>query len=633
MKKLLQLLVIVSCALCCPELWADNTEQEEPAKVTIRQDGWQPWCARVFVDVLPPLTKDNIIEVNYTDGYSGDPVTLTPTERGYYVVDMKSNYKCGTVNVRYRDTDASEKETSNTVYCLSKDGFKLRMNRWSTNEAVGEITVPSNLPTNFKYSVIAENFYHSWDIHKAQVSKDPDGTIIFKFDDLLPRETDHTLRDNYYIYLSAKWDDGSRCGNQVSIKNGVIGFKYKATATTITVTGANIPENAILYDHYRNVIDEEHPYVISGLRPLQTSYETFYVSQNGHIYEYTYHLTSGNLSCEHYFTQISPTSASVKRSGINTSDAKVKEIRWYYDDDIIPINDNSCHLVHLKPGIKTTFGTIFVCEDTKGEYTVECTKDFTTPALEMETLDPRNPTATTAIVRADINVADIEQNVGFQWKKYDAPESLKPSEGYAVVYDGAMEGYIRNLQPSSYYNVRAFYKDRFDNYYYSKWVTLDPSDFSYFEPTLHTYPVESLTSTSVTAKGSVMPGTDDITGQGFEYWASGSAKASQKHYVSQNENGTTKVFSSGQRMYADIKGLIGGETYEIRTFATAGGNTFYGEVERFTTPASSGIEDVSVTEKAIAGYYDINGVQHDKPVQGINIVLYSDGSSVKTYIR
>ena len=50
--------------------------------------------------------------------------------------------------------------------------------------------------------------------------------------------------------------------------------------------------------------------------------------------------------------------------------------------------------------------------------------------------------------------SDDETSLGFQWKKCDAPESLKPNEAYAAVYNGTLEGYLKNLQPTSYFTVR-----------------------------------------------------------------------------------------------------------------------------------------------------------------------------------
>ena len=38
-----------------------------------------------------------------------------------------------------------------------------------------------------------------------------------------------------------------------------------------------------------------------------------------------------------------------------------------------------------------------------------------------------------------MTISEEEMNVGFQWKKYDAPSSLAPKEGYAAIYNGQLE--------------------------------------------------------------------------------------------------------------------------------------------------------------------------------------------------
>ena len=129
---------------------------------------------------------------------------------------------------------------------------------------------------------------------------------------------------------------------------------------------------------------------------------------------------------------------------------------------------------------------------------------FTQPKLVLTTLQPKGVSSTCSIVAATTNISEVETNVGFQWKKYDAPATISPKEGLAVIHEGQIEGRINNLQTTSYYDVRAFYKSAAGNYYYGDWVTFDPSDFSYFEPTLHTYEAVDISSNSATIKAYIL---------------------------------------------------------------------------------------------------------------------------------
>ena len=230
--------------------------------------------------------------------------------------------------------------------------------------------------------------------------------------------------------------------------------------------------------------------------------------------------------------------------------------------------------------------------------------------------------------------------MGFQWRKYEAPETLPSSEGYAAIYDGRIEGYIKRLQSASFYNARAFYKSNSGTYYYSDWVTFDPSDFSYFEPTVHTYAVETVTESTASVRGYVLAGTDEITQQGFEYWPEGGTESAAKQMavaIADNAagDGVSVVLSTGQVMTATLDGLSPATTYRIRAFVTTAQGTTYGEEQTFTTAKPTGIAaaEEQAEAPAIVGYYDLSGRPLESPQKGITIVRYSDGTCKKIFKR
>lgn len=209
---------------------------------------------------------------------------------------------------------------------------------------------------------------------------------------------------------------------------------------------------------------------------------TKYSDGNIYFHRNDYYKYTTNSLKPFVTTQVNPTSCTISCS-YTLDDAKFKS--EYITVGGTTMDRNKATFTGLKPETKYS-----------GSYTVTTlggsseTKNFsfTTPALKIEILDPRPVSERCAIVAATTNMSDDETSAGFQWRKYEAPASLKSSEGYAAIYGGKLEGYIKNLQSTSYYNVRAFYKASDNTYYYSDWVTFDPSDFSYFEPTVHTYP-------------------------------------------------------------------------------------------------------------------------------------------------
>lgn len=280
----------------------------------------------------------------------------------------------------------------------------------------------------------------------------------------------------------------------------------------------------------------------------------------------------------------------------------------------------------LAPNRKYT--AVFKAQAVTGEV-CSSSVEFTTSGLTLKTLAPKGVSSTCAIVAAETNIADAEPNVGFQWKKIDAPASLAPKEGYAAIYDGRLEGYIQNLQPT-YYNVRAFYKNSGGGYIYSDWVTFDPTDFSFFEPTVHTYEVISVSHDSAMLKGYVLAGTDAIKSQGFQYWLT---DAKQEDRIS------TVRASSAQVMTASIKGLKSSTSYTYRAFVETEAGYKYGEEQTFSTAAGSGLVwdeariDSPAGDVEIVAIYDLMGQRRGELRPGLNIVLYSDGTSKKIYVK
>lgn len=333
---------------------------------------------------------------------------------------------------------------------------------------------------------------------------------------------------------------------------------------------------------------------------------------------------------------VGPTSIQVK-GVFDAGDAEVRStVLKYFDHSKVKwseaTRDNFINITTLNPGSKFTFQYTVIPE--KGNDT-EYEAIYTTSSLEMKMLPPKGVSATSAIVAATTNIADIEPNVGFEWKKYDAPASLVPNEGYAAVYDGTLEGYLKNLQTTSYYNVRAFYKNAEGVYTYTDWVTFDPSDFSYFEPTVHTYPVESVGNTSASLRAYVLSGSDVIKRQGFQYWkGKSSSKDAAIQYAPSAEDIQT-VESSGQVMSVVIEDLEPGTNYICRAFVETAAGVSYGEEQTFTTTGTAGVDNVAVNAESavVVGYYDLNGHRYDSPKRGFNIVIYGDGTTGKLVIR
>ena len=274
-------------------------------------------------------------------------------------------------------------------------------------------------------------------------------------------------------------------------------------------------------------------------------------------------------------------------------------------------------LTGLSPNSKYN---ITYCVKTVEGSTDEVTKTISTATLKMNNLPPKVSNKGEAIVCAETNIVDIEQNVGFEWRKIDAPNEIASKSGLGVIYEGTIEGVIKNLDANSYYKVRPFYESNSGERYYGEWIGFDPSDFSYYEPTVHTYSIVEVHEGIAMLSGYVLQGSDEILEQGFEYWFSSPVHA-------RAPQGTVMIVkSTGQRMTAQINNLQEGAIYGYRAYVKTVKGTTYGEEMTFSTPMLSGIEETVVDCPVAFDVFNISG-------QKVRSHVYSlDGLSHGIYI-
>lgn len=213
--------------------------------------------------------------------------------------------------------------------------------------------------------------------------------------------------------------------------------------------------------------------------------------------------------------------------------------------------------------------------------------------LEVATLHPSlttesaQPTSTTSVrLMATTNLDDEEMRAGFQWRRYDAPDEMPSNEVSCPVVEGNLVGSLRNVNPEVYYKYRPFLKIN-DTYYYGDWAVFFTGDAAvYFEPEVRTYDALSVTANGATLNGYALEGSDAISSQGFEYWATTPlTKAS-------TNGGVQKVTVSGIRMQTTLTDLEPGTTYSFRAFATTASGTVYGEEKQFTTEPVVAVEEI-----------------------------------------
>ena len=259
---------------------------------------------------------------------------------------------------------------------------------------------------------------------------------------------------------------------------------------------------------------------------------------------------------------------------------------------------------------------------------------FTTNALTFNSLQPKVVSLGNVIVAAESNLDDEEVNVGFEWRRTDWTDDFESRTGAAYLYEGIMEGYIRSLNTDRLWKFRPYYTSNAGNTYYGEWKGMDPSDYSYFEPTVHTYAPLAVTDCSADVKGYVMQGTDNVTRQGFMYWNTSSASSRRKVNGVPVDAAIMEV--PGHVMKATLTDLDYDTEYCVVAFVKTGeAETFYGEKQTFrTTYDPDGINDVKATEEVTeVARYDLQGRMIAKPQKGINIIRYSNGTSKKVLVK
>ena len=96
-----------------------------------------------------------------------------------------------------------------------------------------------------------------------------------------------------------------------------------------------------------------------------------------------------------------------------------------------------------------------------------------------------------------------------------------------------------------------------------------------------------------------------------------------------------KFLSDSNKFLSEFDNLDPGTEYTYRVFVETKDGYTYGDEQTFTTDEDlSFVECVGeAVEIEVAGYYDLQGLRHAEPQPGLNIVVYSDGSSKKICYR
>ena len=448
---------------------------------------------------------------------------------------------------------------------------------------------------------------------------------IFRIAGLMPATS-------YEMRATGKHDDTNWSVNlTVSTKSVDLNVSaVKKTNVTATLKGTYDAGDASITEHgFENYQTGKDELMVKDLKPGESYNFTYYVVANGK--KITKAITVQTVPVSLSVNAMPQVSSCTITGGYSVIDATVID----YGFPGYP-KQTKLKVTGLDPNTKYT-QSFYVTTKEGGE--ISKSVNFTTNSLTITTQQPKVISSGNVIVAAESNLDDEETNIGFEWRRTDWTNEFPSNTGSAALYEGTMEGYIRNLNTEKLWKFRPYYLSSSGMYYYGDWVGLDPTNTSYFNPTVHTYAKINVNGNTALVKGYALGGTDKVAVQGFMYWKNVSGGNAQRRIISIPSTAKT-VEASGQVMSAELTGLDYNAEYTYVAFVkTVEGELFYGEEQTFTTGEDpTGIERVDaedITDESIieVARYNMNGQQIDAPQKGVNIIRNSDGTTKKVYVK
>ena len=358
----------------------------------------------------------------------------------------------------------------------------------------------------------------------------------------------------------------------------------KRTNLTLRLKGYNVGDAVFSGTGFEGY-EGQNEILIKDLVPGRTYYYTYYVvTPSGKKFSTTNSFQTLPITLN-VSANTGPSSALLSGSS-NIIDATVTD----YGFDGYP-EQNPIKITGLDPN-KSYSQTFYIITKEGGRVSKSVT--FTTKSLTLTTSQPKVISAGNVIVAAESNLDDEETNMGFEWRRIDYTSEFPSYTGTAYLYNGTMEGYIRSLYTEKLWKYRPYYTSNAGNTYYSEWVGIDPTNTSYFEPTVHTYANVSVNGNSAEVKGYVQRGTGNVVSKGFVYWEQSQGVKSREvmsapSMISSLPSNakTVEISGSQQVMTASLPNLEYETTYCYVAFVrTSEGDTFYGEEMTFTSGES-----------------------------------------------
>jgi len=529
-----------------------------------------------------------------------------------------------------------------TYYVILADGTKYVKGQSVNTEPVKLSTGYSSTNVTLTVwgetdAIDAEIKEHGFEDYSAEeITQDESGRDILIIKDLKPGAS---LKLTYYVILS----DGTKLTKEQTAYTKSISLStgYSSTNVTLKVWGKHEVDDAVITEYGFTGRKGEQELTITDCKPGETYYFTYYViTSDGSKYTREIHASTKPIYIYLNATAVTPTTARVT-GRYDVIDATVQDYGFESHPD-----ETELSLSGLNPD--ANYREVFFVNTKEGGKITKVI-DFKTAVLTLTTLQPKVISPGNVIVAAESNIDDGETNVGFEWRRTDWTNDFESNRGGAYLFNGMMEGYIRNLNTEKLWKYRPYYESNAGRKYYGDWVGLDPTNTSYFEPTVHTYAQIGVEGNSAEVRGYVMRGSDNVVQQGFKYWKQEAGARAEGNRAPSIPADAKTVEAEGTVMTAELKGLDYESEYCVVAFVkTSENEMFYGEQQTFRTGIDvNGVEEVTASPGTVTevARYDLNGRKisaeansslftiHYSLKKGLNIIRMSDGTVKKVMVK
>jgi len=435
----------------------------------------------------------------------------------------------------------------------------------------------------------------------------------------------------YSFSAFAKYD-GIDLENTITVQTKTVSLSYNVDRTNLTATlkGSYDAGDATVTKHgFVNMSDNVDEVTLNGLIPGRSYTRTYYV-ECGENCIFTKEISFSTIPIDVAINETHGVTTCTLNGSYSVIDATVTGYGFTDSPSIKKTTRTG-----LDPN---TFYSYTFYVETKEGGRITKSVSFRTSPLFLTTQQPKVVSLGNVIVSAEANIDDEEKNVGFEWRRTDWTDDFASNTGTANMVEGTMEGYIRNLNTEKLWKFRPYYLSDSGTYYYGEWIGLDPTNTSYFEPTVHTYAKIEVKGNTALVKGYALGGSDDVTVQGFKYWKSAGGGSNRVSSTDIPDNAKT-IEASGTVMEVSLSDLDYDSSYSYVAFATTSKGTYYGEIKTFETGNDpTGIKTIKMDNTSTEGVHEIarfnmQGRRIATPEKGINIVKMSDGTTKKVLVK